>query len=190
MNIYQNKILISLFLSFFVFLFSSAQDELKILNGRIGFVSVKGMNLLEAYSENMMLRYNTSSQTISLKVQITSFNFTNCSKSVEKVFNEVYMESHKHHWAKFEGKVVGNINFKEQGTYKVQATGKLSIHGVEKERKIDGEVLVTERSCIFRAKFPVKLSDHNIRILSEDLDRLAGEVEANVDAELTASKNP
>ncbi len=172
-------------LAVFFVLNVSAQIPYKTLTGRISFTSVKGMVMLEAFSENLMLKYEPSKNEINLKVQMTSFNFTNCSRIVEKKFNDDYVESHKYHWAKFEGKIVDSLNVNKSGTYNVIADGKLSVHGIEKQRKINGTIIIKEdNSMVFNAKFPVQLSDHNIIIFTEDVDRLANVVEVSIDAEI------
>ena len=139
------------------------------------------MNLLEASSENLLTRINPVSKEVGFKVQVTSFNFSNCSRLVEKVFNDVYMESHKYHWAQFEGKIIDSVNFSISGEYKVSAKGKLSLHGVTKQRIIEGKVIVRESGHLgFESKFTIPLSEHNISILKDDTDRLAEIIQVEV----------
>lgn len=180
------------FLMFFllILLQASAQLIYKTLNGRVDFSSVKGMNLIEAYSENLFVKFVPASKQINFKVQISSFSFTNCSKLVEKTFNDTYMESNRYHWAKFEGKIVNDsLNLLIPATIEIEAEGVLNIHGIEKFRKIKGQITIKEENVLsFNAKFYVPLTDHNIVILTEDIDRLAGDIEVKINAEVSLIK--
>ncbi|MFN0049886.1 MAG: YceI family protein [Cytophagales bacterium] len=166
-----------------------AQQTYKSLNGRISFSSQKGMNLLEAFSENLYVKFEPHSQKINLKVQVTSFNFTNCSKLVEKTFNDIYMESHKYHWAKFEGRIIDTLNLKIVGSKNVAVEGILTIHGVQQSKKVNGTMAVNaDNSILLRTKFNVLLSDFQIIVLNEDIDRLANTIEIEVFADVKSEK--
>ena len=145
--------------------------------------------MLEGYSDNMMTRFSPETRKLAFKVQVTSFNFTNCSRAVEKAFNEVYMESHKFHWAKFEGILLDTIDFYKEGAYEVKVSGLLDIHGVAREREIPGKIIVKSGGEIeFISTFDVLLSQHNLSVLKEDTERLSETIVVYINSTLKIAK--
>ena len=184
-----NKHLLTLAILVAVAFEAYSQQQYKSLDGRIIFSSSKNMNMLSAFSENVLTHIIPAKNKISFKVQITSFNFSNCSRLVEKLFNDVYLESHKYHWAQFEGRTIDTINFEKSGEYLVSVKGNLTIHGVEKERIIQGKITVRDTKHIgFDSTFPVLLSDHNIGILPDDIARLSDTIEVQVSTAIKMDK--
>jgi hypothetical protein len=83
---------------------------------------------------------------------------------MQEHFNENYVESEKFPYAIFKGKLNEKIDFSKDGEYKTTATGKLTIHGVEKERTIEGTVMVKGGEIIMNSSFKVTFAEHNIVI--------------------------
>ncbi|MDX2190212.1 MAG: YceI family protein [Bacteroidota bacterium] len=166
-----------------------AQSEFKSLDGHIVFNSSKEMNLLEAFSENMLTKWTPAKKHLLFKVQVTSFNFSNCSRLVEKLFNDVYMESYKYHWSTFEGTIMDSLNLSNTGEYNVNLKGILNIHGVPKQRTIYGKITVRENGIVgFDSEFEVPLADHNIKILPDDVNRLAEVIKVKVSSVVVVRK--
>ena len=103
---------------------------------------------------------------------------------MEEHFNENYMESDKYKVSTFKGKIINfdEIDLSKDGTYKAIVEGVLNIHGVEKERKIDGEIMVKGKEIMVKSDFMVKLADHKIDIPKIVTEKIAEEVKVNVNA--------
>jgi polyisoprenoid-binding protein YceI len=80
---------------------------------------------------------NTTTGEIAVKVPIKSFVFEN--GLMQEHFNENYLESDKHPFATFKGKINESIDWTKPGNYPVSATGKLNLHGVERDQTIKGQ---------------------------------------------------
>ena len=59
---------------------------------------------------------------------------------MEEHFNENYLETEKYPKASFNGNINEEVDLSKDGTYEVTATGKLLIHGIEKERTLTGTI--------------------------------------------------
>jgi hypothetical protein len=103
---------------------------------------------------------------------------------MEEHFNENYMESDKYIVSTYKGKIVDydKLDFSKDGTYKVVTKGILNIHGVEKEREIEGEIIVKNGEIHIISTFMVKLEDHKIKIPKVVTEKIAEEVKVNVNA--------
>jgi polyisoprenoid-binding protein YceI len=94
------------------------------------------------------------------------------------------MESDKYPKSAFKGKVINNsvIDYKKDGIYAVEVTGDLTIHNVTKPVSTKGTIEVKGNSVTARAAFTVKPSDYNISIPALVENKIAKEVQINVDA--------
>jgi polyisoprenoid-binding protein YceI len=57
-----------------------------------------------------------------------------------------------------------DVTYTKDGTYNVNVSGKLTIHGVTKEVQSDGKLIVKEGKINAVADFSVLLADYNITI--------------------------
>ncbi len=65
---------------------------------------------------------------------------------MQEHFNENYMESDKFPKAEFKGRTdLSGVNFTKDGSYKVKASGKLTMHGVTKDVTTPGTIVVKSR---------------------------------------------
>ncbi len=85
---------------------------------------------------------------------------------MQKHFNENYVESDKYPKATFAGKFSNSsaIDLKQDGSYNVQVTGLLTIHGVEKPVSTTGTLEVRKGSVLGNAVFIVAPEDYDISI--------------------------
>jgi polyisoprenoid-binding protein YceI len=58
--------------------------------------------------------------------------------------------------------LTGKIDYDKPGTYPTTATGKLTIHGVEKQVSEKGTVVVEKGQVRIASQFNVQLKDYNI----------------------------
>lgn len=105
---------------------------------------------------------NTKTGDLQMKILMTAFIFE--KPLMQEHFNENYVESEKFPYALFKGKLNEKIDFTKDGEYKTTATGKLTIHGVEKERTIDGVITVKGSEITLSSSFKVLFEDHGIVI--------------------------
>ena len=97
------------------------------------------------------------------------------------------MESHKNESSTFEGKIIEKVNFSQNGTQIVRAKGKLTVHGVSKERIIKSTIYIQDKKITIKAMFTVPLADHQIAIPKIVYQKIAEIITVNVQAVLVLS---
>lgn len=105
---------------------------------------------------------NIATGDLQMKIVMTAFIFE--KPLMQEHFNENYVESEKFPNAFFKGKINQKIDFNKDGVYKVTATGKLTIHGVEQDRTIDGIVTVMDKDIKLSSDFKITFADYKIDI--------------------------
>jgi polyisoprenoid-binding protein YceI len=162
-NIKKGTIVFALLLIIQTPLFSSLHQIYKTSTGQISFFSATPIENIEAKSTTMISAIDPSNRNIACLVMMTSFAFKN--GLMQEHFNEKYVESDVYPKATFSGVINEAIDLTKPGTYAVTATGKLTIHGVEKPRTINGTITVdTSHKLTLDSSFDVKLADHKIEI--------------------------
>src|SRR6476620_6581138 len=106
----------------------------------ISFFSASPLENIEAVNKACKPIINTATNDVQMKIVISAFQFE--KPLMQEHFNENYMESEKFPNAIFKGKINETIDWKKDGEYKVTVTGKMTIHGVEKDKTIDGVVKI------------------------------------------------
>jgi len=170
-------------------LFSSACAQAQIYLAQTCEISFFSDGILEdiaAINSSAKPILNTTTSEIAVKVTIKSFDFE--KELMEEHFNEKYLESDKYPHAIFQGKIQETIDYKKDGTHKVTVKGKLTIHGVEKERILEGTITIKGGEISFDCKFMVALKDHNITIPSVVVQNIAEIVEVKIKSNLTEFK--
>ena len=105
---------------------------------------------------------NSATGDLQMKIPMTAFIFE--KPLMQEHFNENYVESEKFPYAFFKGKLNDKVDFTKDGEYKTTATGKLTIHGVEKDRTIDGLVTIKGSEITLSSSFKVIFEEHGIVI--------------------------
>ena len=164
----------------------SAQTLYKATNATVSFFSKTPVEDIDGKSETATTLINLETKDIAFMIQNTSFKFPN--KLMQEHFNEKYMESEKYPASSFRGNVLEDINLKIAGTYKVTVKGKLNIHGITQERTIAGTIVVKEGSIALESDFKVKNADHEIKIPSLVVAKIAEELDVKVIATLLPKK--
>lgn len=155
-------------------------------NGHISFYSSTPIENIEANNNQAASILDASTGDLVFNVLIKSFEFKNAL--MQEHFNENYMESNKFPKASFKGKVtnISSVNFSKDGTYDVDVTGDLTIHGVTKPVSSKGTVSVKGGTVSAESKFNVQPSDYSIQIPKLVEGKIAKQIEVRVD--LTYSK--
>ncbi len=158
----------------------------KTTSANIKFFSEAPLENIEAENEKAQSVLNTETGEMGFVATIRGFKFE--KPLMEEHFNENYMESDKYKTGKFYGKLNEQIDFSKDGKHDASVTGKLTIHGVEKERTIKGTLEIKGSTIILDSKFIVALEDHKIKIPKVVVQNIAEEVEVTVHAEYAPKK--
>jgi hypothetical protein len=151
--------------------------------GHIYFSSEAQQEIIKASSSNLIGVINPSKKTFFFKVLIRTFHGFNSSLQQEH-FNEKYLESEDFPEASFYGKIIEDIDLTINGIYEVRAKGLLIIHGAEMERIIKSTVTVENERIKIESHFSILLSDHKIKIPRVVHEKIAGEIQVEVDIDL------
>ncbi|MBK8608944.1 MAG: YceI family protein [Chitinophagaceae bacterium] len=178
----------NLFKLCFVFLVSfhgsvTAQNIYGTEDGSIQFHSDAPLELITAACKEMKGKVDLDKKIFAFSVKISAFTGFNSPLQREH-FNENYMESTQYPYAFFSGKIIEDIDYSIDGTYTLRAKGKLSVHGVVRERIIKNEVVVKNGVISIRSKFTVFLADHDIAIPKIVYEKLASEINVEIKADL------
>lgn len=149
---------------FITLLYSSTAFGQKIYStktGQIKFFSSTPAEDIEAVNNEVDSKLSSSGQ-MQFTVLIKGFRFPN--SLMQEHFNDDYMESAKFPRGDFKGTLTGmkEADFKKEGTYKVTATGNLTMRGISKPVSVPGTVEVKKGAIIVKAVFKVALKDYNI----------------------------
>lgn len=157
-----NKLLITTILIVNTFAWGKAQDIYVSKNGKASFFSEAPLEDIDATSKKVISAINTKTNKIFFKIPVSSFTFDN--GLMQEHFNEKYMESEKYPNATFKGSIENEIDYGQNGVYKVKVIGKLNIHGVERERTINGTIKIENGEITIQCEFIVKVADHKIKV--------------------------
>jgi len=155
-------------------------------SSEISFFSKAPNEDIEAFNRKSSSLLNTKTNQLVFQIPIGAFDFK--KDLMKEHFNENYMETEKFPKATFDGVLKEGIDFTKNGIYKAQAEGKLTIHGVSKEREIEGEIIVKDGVITLKSKFPVKLEDHNVDIPKVVILKIAEEVMVTIQADYSPYK--
>ena len=133
-------------------------------NGAISFFSKAPVENISAVNNQVMSTLALASGELQFSVLINAFHFK--KSKMEEHFNENYMESDKFPKALFKGKIIelSKINLTVDGSYPVQVSGEITIHGVTKTITTSGMISVKSGIITATSTFRVKPADHKISI--------------------------
>jgi hypothetical protein len=170
------------YISFWVWILvvslSAQAQKYVATEGVITFFSSATLEDIKADNKKISSLFNTATKEIAFSVPINQFQFE--KKLMQEHFNDKYMESHKYPKSTFAGKLE-NFNEAGKGVQRVQAVGKLTIHGVTKQVTIPGTVEGKPDGLVMKAKFIVRLADYKVKIPKVLWQNIAEEVEVTVD---------
>lgn len=166
-------------------LLSSESGIYSTNTGAIQFRSEAPLELIRASSKELKGAIDIKKKTFVFRLRIRSFEGFNSPLQREH-FNENYLESNKFPEAIFSGKLIEEIDFKNDGSFSMRAKGKLSVHGIEQERIIRADIKIKNGVIEVRSNFTILLSDHNIPIPKVVSEKLANEIKVGILAELVA----
>jgi polyisoprenoid-binding protein YceI len=161
-----------------------AQNKYTTTKGHVSFFSKAPIADVDAQNEKVKVQVNTTNGEVIFDITMTDFQFKN--EKMGRDARKKYLEIDKHPKAGFKGKLQGKIDYDKPGTYNATATGKLKIHGVEKDIMEKGTVTVEEGGQVkLKSEFNVSLADYNIKtpqILGQEMteDKVLVKIEATL----------
>ncbi len=182
-----NKFVKSRLLLIYVFVITSAfsQDPAVVYvikNNIVSFHSNAKFELIKATSTGLKGAIDISNRTFAFSVPMKTFDGFNSPLQKEH-FNESYLESNRFPNASFIGHIIEEDDFTKDGVYNVRAKGKFTIHGVEQERILQGDLVVKNGVIKLNCNFTVFLSEHDIKIPRIVHEKLASEIKVELYAE-------
>lgn len=180
------KKIVLLFICISTVMIGSAQGLYKTTEGEISFFSKTPMENIDAVNKKVKGIINTDKAQFAFITTIVGFKFE--KPLMEEHFNETYMESDKYKTAMFKGKIVGDVDYAVDGDYPVKAKGTLNIHGVDKDREVDGVLTVKDGEISLKSNFDVQLTDHKIDIPKLVVKNIAEIIKISVDMKFESKK--
>lgn len=190
--IYLRKILLTKLLIRLIFIYTlssagnifaqSSGSVYIITKNLIVFHSNTTQELIKATSGELKGIIDAEKRTFAFSIAIKTFDGFNSPLQKEH-FNENYMESEKFPTASFIGHIIEEDDFTKDGIYNIRAKGKFTLHGVEQERILQGDLIVKKGSIKLSCIFTVFLSEHDIKIPRIVHEKLASEIKVFMNAE-------
>jgi len=166
-----------------------AQDRFYTKSGQISFFSKAPLESIEAGNKNVTCVLDTKTGQLQFVVLMKGFEFKKAL--MQEHFNESYVESSKFPKSEFKGQVLNNsdINYKQDGTYKANVKGKLSIHGETKEIESTATITIKDGKISAASGFNILLSDYKIEIPALVKDKVSNSVSITVNCTLELLKS-
>lgn len=147
-------------------------------NGNVSFYSKTPLEDIKAENNQAFAAVDLTKKSVAFTLLQRNFLFT--KELMQEHYNENYVESEKFPKAQFTGTFTGDVASKP-GTYKVQVTGKLTLHGVTQQINVPAELEVQEGGKLTaKSAFAVKPSDYDIKIPSLVKDKIASQINIKI----------
>jgi hypothetical protein len=159
---------------------ASAQNIMIAKNATISFFSETPIENIEASSKTASSALDAKTGDLIFKVENTSFQFK--KKLMQEHFNENYMESDKYPVSEFKGKITDPFDFSKPGTYTLNVSGTLKIHGVAKNYQTKAKFIVANGQINSSATFNVKVADHKIDVPTIVIKQIAEVMQVRINA--------
>lgn len=173
----------SLILTVVLSLFFGARGTAQLMRvhrSSISFVSNAPLERIEAATGHASGVLDATARTFAIRVPMSTFEGFNSPLQREH-FNENYVESEDHPDAQFKGRIIEAIDLSRPGAYKVRAKGLFTVHGVERERIMPCDLVVTADGVRVTGDLDVLLADHDIRVPGIVRQKIAPVVKVSVD---------
>jgi len=148
-------------------------QKLLTRTGHTWFESHTPLEDIKAHNHQTLSVLNLENGELAVSILIKGFQFEKAL--MQEHFNEKYMESDAYPKATFSGTIsnFADIPTDKDGSYEVQATGTLTIHGVSKEIEALGTLKVVGANLTIDAEFEVEVADYDIKIPAVVRDNIA-----------------
>jgi polyisoprenoid-binding protein YceI len=148
--------------------------------GQISFFSAAKMEDITATNKKVSAVVDAAAGTVAVSLDMRDFHFRR--SLMEEHFNENYVESEKFPKADFRGKIENaeTVKWTVDGVYPIAVNGTLTIHGITKPAVVPLTLVIKDGKAGVSGKFPLKLSDYNVKIPTILSAKIAEVVEVNV----------
>lgn len=149
-------------------------------DGKISFYSKAPIENIEAHNNKAVSVVDLSSGAMEFSVLMKGFEFEKAK--MQEHFNENYVESDKFPKATYAGKIqnLSAVKIKQDGSYPVKITGRLTMHGITKEQAADAVITVKGGSISAVSELTVTLQDYNVQIPSLVAEKISKTVKITV----------
>ena len=177
---YYMKRLVLVIATAFTFQLASAQI-FYTKNGYITFYSHTSIEDIKAENFEAVSFLDATKGDFRFQVLIKGFQFPKAT--MQGHFNTpAYMDSDQFPKSEFKGSIVNisSVDFKKDGTYNVDVTGDLTMHGVTKKINEKGTITIKNGKPSANAVFKIKRSDFKITTPGFTAAKIADEIEVTV----------
>lgn len=156
---------------------AQAQDRYLTRAGHIKFFSAAPLEDIEAHNYKALSIVDLSKGQIAVNLLIKAFEFE--KKLMQEHFNENYMESAKYPKSTYQGnfEVPAGLKAMEDGTYELDVSGEMLIHGIKKEVATTATLKVEGGKLFGEVFLKVKVDDYGIKIPKVVVRNIAEEIE-------------
>lgn len=158
-----------------------AQNQYKATATTVKFFSETPVENIDAVTNEATSIISIPKNQIAFSIPNKSFLFKNAL--MQEHFNEKYMESDKYPNSTFAGTIIDAVDLSKDGEYKLNVTGKLKIHGVEKQVIAPAYAKVKNGKVSLQSQFMVKLVDYKIKVPTLVFNKIAEEIKIVVNAD-------
>jgi polyisoprenoid-binding protein YceI len=152
-------------------------------DGVITFSSKAPVENIESSNKEVNIIIDPAVSTIAVKVVMKSFAFE--KQGMKDHFNADYLHTDKFPNATFEGKIISKVDWSFNATYNVTVEGMLSIHGVSRSVKQNGQITVEDGKIIVSSTFNILLTDFKIAVPSNYISKISNTIRLQINGTLT-----
>lgn len=155
-------------------------------SSEISFFSKTPLKDIDAENKASVAIINLENKDIAIKIPVKSFVFPN--KLMQEHFNENYLETEKYPFSTFRGKINEALDPNTDGKFKVTATGKITLHGVEREKTFTGTATVKNHTITIDSIFEIALADYKIDIPKIVFEEIAEKIKVTLQFNMEEKK--
>lgn len=148
--------------------------------GHASFFSEAPLENIEAHNNQALSMLDLGTGDIVASMLMKSFKFE--KSLMEEHFNEKYVESEKYPKATFKGKIQDytKIDLSKDGTYTLNVSGSLTIHGETRPLETKAQFIVKSGVLSANTTFPITIKDFKVPIPTLVIRNIAEVVEVKV----------
>lgn len=137
-----------------------AQKTFGTRNGQVIFQSPSDEDVKAINNEVSSRLLDNGTLTFSLLIKGFKFKMA----EMQDHFNTQYLQSTQFPRADFTGSVtnIKSVNFTKDGSYPVQVTGNLTLHGVTQKVSASGTIVIVKGKPLAKANFPIQIKDFGV----------------------------
>ncbi len=137
-----------------------AQHKYATNTAFVSFFAEAPISDVDAQNNNVKVELIPSNGELTFDMAMRDFVFK--SGKMGRDAQKKYLETQLFPAASFKGKIEGKVDYDKPGTYPVTASGKLKVHGVERNVTEKGTIVVEAGGVKLESQFNVTLADYKI----------------------------